>query len=239
VGLLNFFSSKDTASQIEKYAKRVNNKRAQAPDRYEAIQALANIASPDAVRAILPRFSFYIEPSISDHEEKDRAFDAIVAVGEAAVEPVKEFLKKTDSISWPLKIFDRLLPPEEVIQILCEELSSMDVEYERDPQKKVQILTALGERQDPKIGPAVQKFIKDVNETARFNAVKAALFQQNRRDYLPDFAHLANHDESLRIRIKIFEVAAKDGWKALELDLDRKNLTPGFLVDPKGVIRQR
>ena len=38
---------------------------------------------------------------------RSSAFDGIVAVGEAAVAPVVAFLRKADSISWPLKMLDR------------------------------------------------------------------------------------------------------------------------------------
>ena len=64
-----------------------NNRRAQAVDRWEAIQALARMQTPEAVEALLPRFTFYVDPSITDQEEKDAAFEGIVATGEAAVAP--------------------------------------------------------------------------------------------------------------------------------------------------------
>src|SRR5687768_3186496 len=140
MALFGLFGKKSDSAQLKKWAERAQNRRAQAIDRWEAIQALVNAKSAEAAEALLPRFTFYVDPSITDQEEKDLAFDGIVATGEVAVAPVVAFLRKADSISWPLKILDRLLPRESVIEKLLELLTGMDTEYERDPQRKIQIL---------------------------------------------------------------------------------------------------
>ena len=62
--------SKPKSSPAAKWADRVE-KRAQNYDRQEAIQALAEMATPDAVEVLLKRFTFHMDPSITDQEEKD------------------------------------------------------------------------------------------------------------------------------------------------------------------------
>ena len=84
MGLFDFFKggagSKGTASTstLRKHAARVANKRAQAPDRWDSIQALAQMGTPEAIEALLVRFSFQTDPSITDQEEKDAAFEAAI-----------------------------------------------------------------------------------------------------------------------------------------------------------------
>ncbi len=58
------------SSPAAKWADRIE-KRAQNYDRQEAIQALADLGTADAVGALLKRFTFHIDPSITDQEEKD------------------------------------------------------------------------------------------------------------------------------------------------------------------------
>ena len=76
-----------------KWAERIE-KRAQNYDRQEAIQALADMATPEAVEALLKRFTFHMDPSITDQEEKESAFRGILRAGKDAIEPVRAFAAK-------------------------------------------------------------------------------------------------------------------------------------------------
>ncbi|HKU39431.1 MAG TPA: hypothetical protein VJR89_14835, partial [Polyangiales bacterium] len=162
MAFLGIFGKKSDAAGIRKHADRVANKRAQAYDRWESIQALAKMQSTDAAAALLPRFTFYVEPSITDQEEKDAVFNALVETGAAAIEPVAAFMRKAESISWPIKILDKIAPNELVVGHLLDLLSGMDIEYQRDPERKNQILTTLAERKDPRIEAAVARFLGDM-----------------------------------------------------------------------------
>src|SRR5688500_2070216 len=75
---MGFFGLFGKKNALGKHAERVANKRAQAPDRWESIQALGKIATTgepaersQAVAALLERFTFYVDPTITDGEEKD------------------------------------------------------------------------------------------------------------------------------------------------------------------------
>ena len=101
------------ASPAAKWADRVE-KRAQNYDRQEAIQALADMGSADAVEVLLKRFTFHIDPSITDQEEKDAAFRGVLKAGRQAIEPVRAFATKAESLAlWPMKIGLRELVEEE------------------------------------------------------------------------------------------------------------------------------
>ena len=175
--LFGLFGGKSEGSALKKLAERAANRRAQAIDRWEAIHALARLGTSEAVEALLPRFTFYVDPSITDQDEKDAAFEGVVAAGDAALAPVLAFLRKAESISWGVKVLERLLTPEEVAEKLIALLAEMDTEYERDPQRKVQLLAALEERRQPRIAEAVARFLRDANETVRFHAAGALLAQ--------------------------------------------------------------
>ena len=71
-------SDKKLASLI----KTATDKRAQQIDRDEALRALIAVGTPDAVEGLLRRFSVKVDPSITDEEEKQMAYDGIVAIGQ-------------------------------------------------------------------------------------------------------------------------------------------------------------
>ena len=119
MGLFDFFkkgsnpppaSGKEAPNKkVAGHAKVVGDKRAQTYDRAESIQALADMRSADAAEALLRRFTFSIDPSITDQEEKDAAFQGVVGVGPDAVPAVRAFCAKAEVLTWPLKILRVLL----------------------------------------------------------------------------------------------------------------------------------
>jgi HEAT repeat protein len=241
MGLLDLFS-KTGPGAVKKHAARVANKRAQAPDRWESIRALGDIGTSDAVEALLVRFTFRVDPSITDQEEKDAVCDAVVRAGAEAVEPLRRFLRRTDSVAWALKCLDQVASTEEVTAELLEVLGRMDTEYERDPQKKVQVLSALEERRDPRVVEAVRPFLDDINETARFHAVAALLAQEELgEDARETLAQAYLRDESARVRARILDGFAAQGWTfptAKGMEAIRDRLPQGYAVTAKGEVRR-
>jgi hypothetical protein len=236
MAFLGIFGKKSGASPFGKHAERVASKRVQAVDRWESIHELLKVGTSEAIEALLPRFTFYVEPSITDQEEKDAAFAGIIGLGAVVtLEPVMSFLRKAESISWPVKMLDRLTSADVVIQTLLELLSEMDIEYERDPQRKIQILATFEERQDPRVVNAVVRFLKDANETVRFNAVGALFFQKEVECCREQFVDCLCEEESVRIRNRILQGFIERNWDAgPRREEIIKNLPSGFAIDPKG-----
>ncbi len=225
---------------IKKHAARVANKRAQNPDRWESIQVLAKMGTPEAVEALLERFEIRVDPSIVDQEEKDAAFGGIVSAGEVAVAPVRAHLAKTDKVSWPLKMLEQLLSPEEVVNELLGLLEGMTTDYERDPDKKIQVVAYLEDRQDPRIVEAVSRFFDDANETVRFHSVGAVFAQQDPSPAYEALLDLVEDEESVRVRVRIFEGFADAEYKipADRREAVRKMLPEGFALDQDGTPRR-
>ena len=229
----------DKKSDLEKFAERAQNRRAQAIDRWEAIQALSRMRTSEAVEALLPRFTFYVDPSITDQEEKDAAFDGIVATGAAAVAPVTAFLRKADSISWPVKILERLVSPETVTATMIGLLADMDTEYERDPQRKIQALATLEERTHPGIADAVVRFLQDSNETVRFHAAGALLAQPDADAHREALLRCFCSEQSVRVRNRILDGFAAHGWDVGDKAAEVKSRLPaGYSLDRQGVPRR-
>lgn len=214
MGLFDIFGGNSGEKALRKHAKHAGNKRAQAIDRWESIQALAKMGSAEAVEALLPRFTFYTDPSITDQEEKDAAFSGVIAAGDVGVPAVKKFLRSPVSLAWPLKMLDKLLSEDAVRAELLAMLAEMDTEYERDPEKKLDILAALADRKGPEVAEAVQRFLKDVNETARFNSIAAMLAQDDEAGAVKQtlLEHLGS-EESMRVKVRVLEACKERGWQ--------------------------
>jgi HEAT repeat protein len=234
--MFGLFGSKSDGSQLKKLAERVANKRGQSPDRWEAIEALAKLHTAEAVAALLPRFTFYVEPSISDQDEKDSAFNGIVATGSAAVAPIVAFLQRAESISWPVKMLERIAGSEAVVERLLELMQKMDTEYERDPQRKIQVLVELEDRRDARIAPAVVRFLADANETVRFHAASTLLGQADASEHRAALVKCAEQEESVRVRVRILDGFVQRGWAIEDASPAlRSRLPAGFSLGANGV----
>ncbi len=195
--------------------KMAADKKAQTYDRMEAIQSLADMKSPEAAAALLKRFTFVIDPTITDQEEKEVAFQGVIAGGKEAVPAVVEFcgvcIKKGEGITWLLKILHELLDDEEYQDELIDLLELFDTEYARNVEPKVQVIQALEEIVSEDAREAVAPFLEDVNETVRFHAVQTT-FAQNEPSSIPALVKLLAAEESVRVKNKVAEGLMFRSW---------------------------
>ncbi|AKU99967.1 hypothetical protein AKJ09_06631 [Labilithrix luteola] len=250
MGLFDLFKTKSkgstssgerkSASAAAKYAETAGSKRAQAYDRQEAIAELCKLKSADAVEGLLKRFTFATDPSITDQEEKDAAFEGIVAAGQEAIEPIRAFAAKAESLSYPLRILKELMTEEDLVEELVAWLSRWNTDYAKFIDPKLQILAALEDYVHPQIRSAVEPFLQDFNEPARFHAVVATLAQRD-PEAVPALVDAFLEEESVRIRTRTADGFAALGWEIPEEQRDavRKALPPQFSVNGSGVVTKR
>jgi hypothetical protein len=227
-------AEKRKATSAAKWADRME-RRVQNYDRQEAIEALAAMGTADAAEVLLKRFTFHIDPSITDQEEKDSAFRGILRAGAQAVEPVRAFAAKAESLAWPMKLMKDLVGEAEYVEELLRWLSAWDTEYAKFVEPKVQLLVELEERRHPRIVSEVERFLEDVNEPARFHAVATTLAQDDAAA-LPALVTALSSEESVRVRARIAEGLAVHGWMvpATERDAARRALPASFSIDGAG-----
>ncbi|WP_437737055.1 HEAT repeat domain-containing protein [Sorangium sp. So ce1335] len=192
-------------------AKVVADKRAQTYDRLDAIQSLAAMKSADAAAALLRRFTFSIDPSITDQEEKDLAFRGIVDAGKDAVPAVVEFCLKAEALTWPLKVLREVLDEADYRTELVRLLDRFDTEYARNTEPKQQLIVALGGIKGDDVRVAVERFLDDVNETVRFHAVQT-IFAQESEASVPALVKMLPAEESVRVKNKVAEGLLARGW---------------------------
>jgi HEAT repeat protein len=225
---------------FKKHAERLGNRRAQALDRQASIEFLGAEKSAAAVEALLLRFGYSTEPSITDQEEKQRVFDLVCSMGEVVYEPVRAFLHRAESLSWALKILHEILEREDYVTDILELVEKFDTDYERDPQRKIQAIHALEDQDDPRIAAAVVRFLADANETVRFHAANVALATKNEEVSRDKLLEQLVREESQRIRLRIAEGLAEVGWGVQGFRGAVEKLLPeGLVVQSSGVIKKR
>lgn len=197
--------------KVAGFAKVAADKRAQTYDRMEALQALAAMKSVDAAAALLKRFTFSIDPSITDQDEKEIAFQGVVDAGKDVIPAVREFCLKAETLSWPLKILRAILDDEGYRDELIEILDRFDTEYARNVEPKQQVIVALGDLRGDDVREAVEPFLEDVNETVRFHAVQTT-FAQGSEESVPALVKMLSTEESVRIKNKVAEGLMTRRW---------------------------
>lgn len=214
--------------------KIAGDKKAQTYDRMEAIQQLAEMKTPDAAAALLRRFTFVIDPTITDQEEKEVAFQGVMAAGVECIPAVLDAcavaIKKGEQLTWFIKILHELLDDEDFRDELIELLGKFDTEYARNVEPKVQIIQALEEIVAPEVRDAVAPFLEDVNETVRFHAVQTT-FAQNDAECVPELVKLLEAEESVRVKNKVAEGLSFRGWV---IPPELRDATSGALRDTSG-----
>ncbi len=250
MGFFDLFKRKST---LEKHRERVADKRAAVADRWESIKALGQLATTepesgkpderaDAILALMERFTYYVDPprgvpvaqAITDEEEKDETLRWICEAGEdVALAPLRKGLRTQESLSWGLRCLEGMLTEDRAIEEMIALLGTMDTEYERDPQRKHQLLGRLEELRHPDLAAAVEPHFLDVDETARFHATLCALKQENGEDSLGALTEALKEEESLRVKVRVLDLLIDKGW-ALGDGASAIELPEGYAIDKQG-----
>lgn len=193
--------------------EKATNRWMQSIDRMKALEDLKKDGSEEAIYGLLKRLGVVSDKSIEDEQEKDWVFDALVEFGERTVPPLRRYLRNAGSISWPLRLCEKLLDRDALWEALRETLDTMEPGYERSPTRKVQMLGFLGDWRDRRVAPAVAPYLGDMDETVRFAAVECLLKQKDDAAREPLLRKLVDEqEESRRVRVRILDGLADLGW---------------------------
>jgi HEAT repeat protein len=244
MGLFDLLSKdKRNERALSKNVSQAVNKYAQSADRMKALEALADDGSDDALYGLLRRFGLMYDKSIEDEQEKEWVFETLVGKGRSALPAVKKYLFSAESISWPLRVLDKVAAnTDEEIAFLEAVLERHEPGYERDPTKKMQLLSHLGSLKHPRAAALAVPYLKDMDEGVRFTAVETLMRQKNEAVAREPVLELFTSDaeESLRIRIKIAEGLAELGWlvQGFRPGVEKK-LPEAFGLDREGHITRK
>jgi hypothetical protein len=243
MGVFDLFSKDGRQQRARgKNVSRAVNKWSQSPDRMKALQSLRDDGSPEAIYGMLRRFGMMYDKTIEDEQEKDWVFEVLVEKGAAIIPSIKKYLFAADSVSWPLRLLDRVAGKEEELAVIREVLERHEPGYERDPTKKIQLLNHLAALKDSRVPPLIVPYLADMDEGVRYSAVEALLRHKNeeaaREPLLQHF--VSESEDSLRIRLQIAEGFADLAWlvKGHRGEVEKK-LPEQFQLDREGHIKKK
>jgi HEAT repeat protein len=231
-------AAKKPPKDVPRLSRLAGDKMAQNYDRQEAIDELARAGTAEAAEGLLRRFTFTMEPSITDQDEKEAAAEGIVAAGEAAIEPIRRYCVRAESLTWPLKLLRRIIKGDQLVDELLALLDEFDDEYMRNPEPKIQLISVLEEYPTNDVRVAVEPFLTDVNETVRFHAA-VTVFAMNDEQSVPPLVKALSEEESLRVKNRIATGLVDKGWRVSKdlAEAFRAAVPPGFTLDGDRVRR--
>jgi len=244
MGLFDLFSKEGRSeASLKRAAAKAIHKHIQSADRMKALEDLYHAGedgNEEAIYALLKRFSFLYDKTIEDEQEKDWVYTAVCALGEKALPPLRRYLASAGSISWPLRIIEKIATDEETWAIVEKLIADHEPGYERDPTVKQQLLTFISERKDPRGVALIVPYFEDMDETVRFVVVESLLKMKDPAAREPLCARFVNEKEdSLRIRVRIANGFADLGWDVVGFRGQFEKLLPeGFMLDKQGRVKR-
>jgi hypothetical protein len=249
LGIFDVFSKESRKHRsIARLARVVANPKAAGEDRWAALLDLQKDGSGDAIYAMLCRYTYVAEVGtrsrVTDEQEKNLVADLITELGAVALPEIHRFLLSEEgpsgspkhSISYALRLLEDLSPdPEDTWRILREVALANEPGYERDPSRKIELLTFLGEwRKDPRIADLILPYLDDADEGVRFQTVVTLLRQGHETAKAPLLVLLENRDESYQMRNRVLAGFIENGWTAEVLPFLPSMDEPGLMQAVEG-----
>ncbi len=226
--------------QVARLLKKASNKFGQAQDRQLALTSLAELGTEEAIEALLQRYTFRIEQTIGDEEEKRMVFESLVRLGPPAVPPILRFLQTQNAPFWPAKALTEIVGPDQTVTHLMTLIEGMEAVFDRDIERKVELVSNLREFKDPRVRDMLLGFLKDDNEEFRVQALEglADLGSEEMGDVLVE--RLLDEGETQRVKTAILNLLIDRRWKVKRhKESIRKVIPDAFWIDDVGVIHRR
>jgi hypothetical protein len=251
VGLLDIFGKGKplTEAQIAKLVKQLKNQYAQPDVRREAMQKLYEQDTPAAVAGLLQRFTVNTSGNIADEEEKLWVEDALVDFDETAIQPIKDFIRREENITYPIRALLRIIPEEQVLTFLVEVLEHYGPDDYRSYEIKLQVLYVLAEKERIELYSRLMPFLHDHADDVRlavmdmlYKAGVAGKISAEVRDQaLAAMADLVlSEGAGPRIQRRACEIIAELEWR---VPGEQPELAPllseTYYLDKKRYIRKR
>jgi HEAT repeat protein len=241
VGLMSLFGGGSGPEKAVKLKSKVTQKYGDPLTRQKAISQLGEMKIPEAVAALLARFTITVEPATTDADEKENVFELIKGFKQDAVPPVKDFLRKSDlATSWAVRLLEALVPGDEVIGIVCEMLQTLANGYSRDPSKKVMLLTYLEDKDDPRVAPAALPLLEDMADDVKIAALKTLTPHKYEPAREPILKLLTQPETGRRVQVAALASLADAGF-GVQGYREKVEALVGetYLIDKSGILKRR
>lgn len=236
MGIFDFLFGGNKETQLKRHAKKVSNLNAQADEREASAQWLAEEGSPQAIAALLKRFSLNYEQRMKDIKEKEFIYKLLERKGAGVVEPAKEWMRRNANFAYPIQLVTTFEGEEIMISFLLELLLLENDDF--SPQKKLQLLSHLQNHTHESICPAILPYLKDFNEDVRFATIEAIAVQKDPQAITPLLEQM-EQEASNRLRHRIASIFSDENWSVSPFEERIQEKVPvGFVLKNDRLIAQ-
>jgi len=241
VGILDIFGGGKSPERATKLKAKVTQKYGGPEARQKAIQQLGEMDLPEATASLLARFTVTVEPATTDTDEKEHVFGLIRTRGEAAVEPIRAFLRRSDQASsWAMRLLRDILPADQYVTAVVEHLRQLSEAYTRDPEKKLVLLHEAESLDDSRIAPTVLPFLDDMADDVKIGGLRALGPRAYPEAREPMLKLLTAPETARRVQTAAIEAIALSGFGVQGYREKVESLLPEpFFVDKAGILKRR
>ena len=198
---------------LQKTIEKATNKLAQQPDRWSALEKLREDGSDEALYGLCKRFGITSMKGVEDEQEKNWVVDTLVAVGPAALVPLRRYMKNAEQLAFPLRVLERIADKTKALEVIDELFASEPPGYVRMPERRIDLIRWLNDWKpatDDDVIPRLAPYVTDFDENSRFAAIDGISNRDPQKIAAPLITAVIRPDEeSWRIRRQILEVLAK------------------------------
>ena len=198
--------------QIRKARKRVKEPHGDAAVRINAGRRLWEIGTPEAILALLDRFTISSSPLVQDEEEKEDVLAWIVELGPKGVPPLKTFLKRERQVYWPVRALREILSEEELTASINEVLR---YHWENPPassEPKAQLIQLLEKLHSPELLETMRLFLEDEDDDVCLGTLDYLFGQPEEEVREAILQCYLDSEDRPRIRAGILDRLAEAGW---------------------------
>ena len=241
MGILDIFGGGKSPERAIKLKAKVTQKYGGPEARQKAIQQLGEMEFPEATASLLARFTITVEPATTDTDEKEHVFGLIRNRGEAAVEPIRAFLRRNDQASsWAMRLLREILPQDRYVAVVVEHLGKLGSAYTRDPEKKLVLLHEAESLDDPEIAPRALPFLEDMADDVKIAGLRALAPRGYPEAREPMLQLLTAPETARRVQTAAIEALARSGFGVQGYREKVESLLPEpFFVDKAGILKRR
>lgn len=210
MGLFGF--GKADSGKIDKLKKKATNKYGQAIERTTAMKQLRQIGTPDALEALLERYTINVDVTITDQDEKRELYEWLLEAGERAVGPIERFVANHDAVYWPLKALRDIAGLDRAVEKLLAALDRAEGIEQRVNELKLQLVSNLRDFPHPKVLERVKTLVADKHDDVRMMALDGLMTYGEAEAAPIVAARILDPEETTRIRHVLLEQLLDLGW---------------------------
>jgi len=156
------------------------------------------------------------------------------------VEPILAFLRTENAPYWAVKALRAIVGEDRTVTHLLEIIDNMEAIFDRDIQRKVELVSNLREFRDDRVRDRLLVYLADENEELRVHAIEGLMEHGQEEMSTSMIDRLLDEKETQRVKTAILNLVIEKKWKVKHRkDQVRKELPAVFWMDDVGVVHRR